>query len=334
MIRVGILGAAQIAPDAMIAPAAKRDDCVVTAVGCRDKARGAAFASRHGIPAVETDYEALVQRDDVDLVYNALPPSRHADLSIAALRAGKAVLCEKPFAMNSDEAAEMIRVAKDTGGLLIEAFHYRFHPVIDRVLSELSSGRIGAITDISATFLAPVPFRPGEVRHTLGIGGGSLMDMGCYPIHWARTVMGQEPEVTAASCLESQPGVDLETTATLAFENGVTAQVTCGMDDRKPFTATLIVKGSEGQIVVDNPLTPHAGHQITITTGDRVEKVHCDLDRTTYDYQLEAVIAAMHGGPVPPVGGVDAVANMRVIDAIYRKAGLQPRGTYANPSAL
>ena len=107
MIRIGILGAAKIAPKAIIDPASSRDDCMIHAVAARDVEKARAYAQEHGIEHVETDYEALVRRDDLDLIYNALPPHRHAELSIAALEAGKAVLCEKPFAMNSAEAARM-----------------------------------------------------------------------------------------------------------------------------------------------------------------------------------------------------------------------------------
>lgn len=199
MIRIGVLGAAKIAPKAIIDPAAKRGDCTVSAVACRDGARGAEFAQACGVASVETDYEALVLREDVDLVYNALPPNRHADLTIAALKAGKAVLCEKPFAMNAAEARAMVAAGRETGRALVEAFHYRFHPAFRHALALLRDGAIGAVQRIDASFSIAIPYKEGELRHTLALGGGSLMDLGCYPLHWARTIAGGEPRIASAS---------------------------------------------------------------------------------------------------------------------------------------
>lgn len=318
------MGASQIAPEAIIVPASRRVDCEVTAVACRDEARGKAFAAQHGIAAVETQYQTLVERSDVDLVYNALPPSRHADMSIAALHAGKAVLCEKPFAMNAAEAAQMLQAAQETGGLLIEAFHYRHHPAFQRCLEKVRSGEIGRVKSLHAIFVAPVPYRLGEVRHTLSIGGGALMDMGCYPIHWVRTLMGQEPSVSSAHVIQSQPDIDLTTKAELSFDGGVTASIECSMDDSRRFEAALTITGEAGEIHMHNPLAPHAGHEIR-TRIDGVETVETCVGATTYDLQLTHVLAVMRQQEEAFLGGKDAVANMHVIDQVYRAAGMRPR---------
>ena len=197
-IRIGLLGASKIARGAVIAPAADIDGVAVTRVAASDRKRAEAYAREHGIPGVEDDYESLVASDDVDLVYNALPPSGHCAWTLAALANGKHVLCEKPFAMNADEAAQMVEASENAPGVLIEAFHYRYHPAFRRLLDILAEGSIGCIQRLSAFFNVTIPHRPGELRHTLELGGGALMDLGCYPLHWVRTVVGEEPDVVSA----------------------------------------------------------------------------------------------------------------------------------------
>ncbi len=152
MHRIGLLGASKIARGAVIAPAKSNPDFEVVAVGARDPDRARAYADEHGIAHVARSYAELVRRDDVDVVYNALPPAGHAEWTIAALEAGKTVLCEKPFAMNAGEARRMTEAATRTGQLLIEAFHYRFHNVIRRAEALLKSGALGRVTSASAEF--------------------------------------------------------------------------------------------------------------------------------------------------------------------------------------
>ncbi|MEO0983812.1 MAG: Gfo/Idh/MocA family oxidoreductase [Pseudomonadota bacterium] len=324
-VRVGLLGAAKIAPPAVIKPAAQRSDCEVVAVASRDRARGEAFAAEHGIAAIETDYEALVRRDDIDLVYNGLPPSRHKDLSIAALEAGKPVLCEKPFAMNAAEARAMVEAAGRADRPLIEAFHYRFHPVFQRVMEILSVGALGEVSAISATFTVAIPYRKGELRHTAALGGGALMDLGCYPLHWVRTVAGCEPDVISAVAHEKRPGVDVAMEADLAFPSGVSAKVSCSMARGAPFAALLKVTGAEASLTVVNPIAPHFGHEIRLTRDGETQSETVD-GMTTYDHQLAHVIDVLGGRAAPITGGADAVANMAAVDAMYRAAGMKPRG--------
>src|SRR4051794_21610815 len=158
-IRIGILGAAKIAPNAVIKPAKENPEFEVIAVGARDISRAKAYAEEHGIPNVAGSYEELVRRDDVDLVYNALPPSLHAEWSIAALEAKKPVLCEKPFTRNAKEARQLIGVAEATGVVLIEAFHNRFHNVLKRAHAITASGELGKIKRAEAVFDVPIPYR-------------------------------------------------------------------------------------------------------------------------------------------------------------------------------
>lgn len=324
MIRIGILGASQVAPYALIEPVTLRGDCEISVIACRDRERGEVYAKLYDIPVVVTDYLEMVRRNDVDLVYNCLPPFRHADLSIAALEYGKTVLCEKPFAMNAMDAQKMADASNKADIPLIEAFHYRYHPAFVRMLDIIKSGQIGKVHKINACFVAPVPFEEGEVRHTLSIGGGSLMDMGCYPIHWCRMIAESEPEVVGANCFTQSANIDISTTAELSFNNGITASIECSMDANRKFEAWISVFGENGKIYFENPLGPHNGHFIT-TEQNGIKRTETVAGRRSYDYQLEHVIDIMKGNVKAIGGGSDSVANMVVVDSIYRAAGLTPR---------
>ncbi|MEZ5998636.1 MAG: Gfo/Idh/MocA family oxidoreductase [Hyphomonas sp.] len=326
MIRIGILGAAKIAPKGIIGPASRRADCTVTAVAASDPARAAAYATTHGIPHVSDSYDALIAREDVDLVYNALPPHRHADLSIAALKAGKAVLCEKPFAMNAPEAQRMVTAAHDTGRPLIEAFHYRFHPAFLRVFDLVRSGEFGEIRTLEAEFTVPIPYRDGELRHTLEVGGGALMDLGCYPLHQLRTITGEEPVIASASCQCERPGVDMTTHARLDFPGGASGEITTSMSGTRRRRIELNIRCANGTVKFVNPVQPYPEHEIEIHSGGRTHRETVPGE-TTYDHQLAHVVDVLEGRAHPLTGGADAVANMTAIDAIYRAAGLNPRGT-------
>src|SRR5438874_2312039 len=142
-LRFGILGAAKIVPNALIVPAGKVADVELAAIAARDQKRAEEFAHANGIGRVLPDYADVIRDPDVDVIYNPLPNSLHCDWTIAALRAGKHVLCEKPIASNAAEAERMAQVAAETGLILAEAFHYRYHPLADRIREILSDGRLG-----------------------------------------------------------------------------------------------------------------------------------------------------------------------------------------------
>ncbi|WP_299329500.1 Gfo/Idh/MocA family oxidoreductase [Parasphingopyxis sp.] len=321
MIRIGILGAARVTEYALIAPAAERKDVEIVAVASRNADRARTYADKHGIADVGADYAALIARADIDLIYNALPPSRHADLSIAALEAGKHVLCEKPFAMNADQARAMVKAAEASGRHLIEAFHYRFHPAFAYLLGLLNEGAIGDPVSVDGLFSVPIPANPGELRHDPKLGGGALMDLGCYPAHWLRTVVGEEPRVTKAEAVLSETGVDLSLAADLAFPSGVTGSLACSMAMDCSFAARLSVEGTAGRIDFTNPLAPHMGHEIRIATdsGERTESID---GQSTYWHQLDHVVEVVTGSADPQTVGTDATANMALIDALYDAAGV------------
>lgn len=317
-LRIGVLGAARIAPRALISPAAATGVAQVVAVAARDPARAGAYAAEHGIPIVAADYEALIAHPEVEAIYNALPPSRHADLSIAALAAGKPVLCEKPFAMNLAQVQAMADAAEASGLVLMEAFHYRYHPLFARVLEIVASGEIGEVRRMDAVFCAAIAQTETELRYDPALGGGALMDLGTYCLHWARTVAGAEPVGARAQSVFGASGVDISTHAILGFPGGVIAEVTCDMVG--PVRATLDITGREGTMKVVNPLAPQLGHLLEVAREGEAPRQETMTRDPTFDFQLRAFVDAVRGGAAPLTGGQDAVGQMAAIDAIKAAA--------------
>jgi predicted dehydrogenase len=320
-MRIGVLGAAGIAPQAIIRPASRREDVVIAAVASRSEQSALGFARANQIEVAYGGYQTLLDDDSIDLVYIALPPSEHAQWSIAALESGKHVLCEKPVAMNAVQAEEMATVASRTGRRLIEAFHDRYHPLSDYLLRVQTSRELGQLLSLDACFTVAIPFDRASIRHDPALGGGALMDLGCYPVHWIRFIVGEEPKVVSACYRANAMGADETIEAILLFPSGVEATVSASMAENETFSATLVVKGTRGTLEVDNPVLPHNGHSVRITT-DGVQRTLTIGGGETYDYQLDAVINALAGGGPLPTESADFVANMATIDAFYRAAGL------------
>ena len=324
-LRIGILGAARIAPMALIRPARQVAGVAIVAVAARDPQRARAFATKHAIPRVHDTYDDLLAAADIDAVYNPLPNSLHCEWTIRALQAGKHVLCEKPIAANAAEAERMAFAAEQTGRVLVEAFHWRYHPLAARMRAIIDGGELGTVQHVEAHFCVPF-LRPGDIRYRLDLAGGATMDVGCYAISIARFLAGAEPEVVAAQAQLSSPGVDRALRADLRFADGRTGRFTCALFSAVLLRASARVRGSRGEMRVFNPIAPQFYHRLTVRTdtGTRRERLRGDA---TYTYQLRAFAAAVRGEAPAPTGPADAVANMRVIDAAYVKAGLQPRGS-------
>ncbi|HEY1447795.1 MAG TPA: Gfo/Idh/MocA family oxidoreductase [Caulobacteraceae bacterium] len=321
LISIGLLGASRIARTAVITPARENPHFVVSSVAARDPERARAYAAEHGIPHVAEDYAALVRRDDVDVIYNGLPPAGHKSWTIAALESGKAVLCEKPFARNAAEAREMAAAAQAAGSLLLEAFHYRFHNVMRAAVALAHEGALGELRTLEAIFEVAIPRAPDELRWSAEQGGGALMDLGTYTVHAVRSVTGAEPEVVSAEGV-FEGGVDASMRAILKFPTGATAAIACSMTVAAP-RAILTVVGSRGTMEIVNFLAPQLGCRFT-TVIDGDERRHGVEGPTTYAAQLSHLREVMAGKVAPLTGGADAVANMAAIDAIYAAAG-RPR---------
>jgi predicted dehydrogenase len=322
-VRIGVLGAARIAPPALIQPALVLDGVRVVAIAARDRNRAASFAAKHGIPTVHDTYDALLADPAIDAIYNPLPNGLHGRWTIAALRAGKHVLCEKPFTANADEAEAVADVARGTGLVVMEAFHYRYHGLTARMLEILASGELGVVRHIDTWLCFPLPV--ADIRWELSLAGGALMDAGCYAVHLLRTLAGAEPTVRSARAKLKSPQVDRYLKAELDFADGRTATITASMLSARLLGIGARVTGSAGTLQVFNLILPQVYHSLRINTaaGKRTERVA--RKPSSYLAQLIAFRdAVLHGKPFPTHVD-DAVANMRVIDACYRAAGLAPR---------
>jgi predicted dehydrogenase len=324
-LRFGVLGAAKIAPRALIQPAKEGPEATVDVVAARDRDRAAAFAAEHGIARVARDYAAVIADPEIDAIYNPLPMNLHAHWTIEALRAGKDVLCEKPFAANAAEAERMVAVAAETGRLLVEAFHYRYHPLFLRVLEIVRSGQLGALRHMEGVFKVAIKDR-SDLRHRYETAGGATMDLGCYPLHWMRQVAGSEPRVLQARAEQGARHVDLVMIADLAFPAGLTGHMITSMADHEPFNTYLRVEGENGSLHVKNPLAPQHGHDLELTLDGTTTHEQVQ-GSATYRHQLVEFVAAVRTGKQLPTMGEDAINNMKLIDAVYRAAGLPVRGT-------
>jgi predicted dehydrogenase len=224
----------------------------------------------------------------------------------------------------------MVAAARASGRHLLEGFHYRFHPLFESALTALRAGAIGRLRHVEAVFNAMLPDTPGELRYIEELGGGALMDLGCYCIHWIRTVTADEPTVVSASAHCAMPGVDIAIQAELAFTSGPTATLRCSMQpDDGALCRRLRVTGDAGVLEIDNPVSPHAGATLSIESANAPMPQIVAGDETTFHHQLRHVIEVIEGRAAPLTGGDDAIANMQAIDAIYRAAGLRPRGLQA-----
>jgi predicted dehydrogenase len=308
---------------ALVNPAREHTEVEVAAVAARDVSRGRAFATKHGIPLVHESYDALIADPNLDAVYIPLPNGLHGRWTRAALAAGKHVLCEKPFTANAAEAREIAAVAAESDRVVMEAFHYRYHPLTRRVEEIIASGELGKLTRVEATMCFPLP-KFSDIRYNYSLAGGATMDAGCYAVHMARTFGGSTPKVVSAQAKLHGPQVDRAMTAELAFAAGHTGRIRTSMWSSRLLQISAHVTGERGELRVLNPVLPSLFHRLTIRSaeGRRVERFS---RRASYAYQLDAFVAAvLHGEPVQ-TSPEDAIETMSVIDAIYRAADLPLR---------
>ena len=320
-MRIGCLGASRIAPRALVEPARRIGGITLTVIGARDAKRARAFAETHGFEQ-SGDYDAVIADRATTLVYIALPVHQHAGWSIRALEAGKHVLCEKPFAMNSDEAMRVLDAAQAANRRVIEAFHNRYHPAFEQMLGWISSGRIGKVRRIEAEFCAPIDARGGaEIRHLPECGGGAFMDLGCYPLNFALAITNSAPVSVEARASLTPRGVDEVMEARLVFEDGVEAALRASMALDAPVKILLRVIGEDGEIEFKNPVVPQLGAECRLTSSSGAEAP--DVDRTpTYFFQLRRVVEALGSGCLLPTEAGAILRQQGVLDSVYKAAGL------------
>jgi predicted dehydrogenase len=318
VVRWGVLSTAQHGRYTVAPSIRASTRGVLAAVASRDGDRARDYAKELEIPTVHGSYEALLADPNVDAVYIPLPNSLHKEWAIRAAQAGKHVLCEKPLALNAAEAAEMVEAFRGTGLKLAEAFQWRHHPQAMRVRELLHQGRIGELRLIEAAFSFMLD-RPGDIRSKPEVGGGSLYDVGCYPVALARYMAGQEPLEVTAQGRWSQSGIDDLVVATVRFPGEIFAQLTCGFV--LPLRREYEIFGSTGSLAVTYAYNPRADHPDQIIQyGDDREVVDVmPLEPVdSYVLMIDDFSAAVMGERELLFPPDDAVKNMRVIDAIYK----------------
>jgi predicted dehydrogenase len=327
-VRIGLMGAASIAHAALIKPAQQIDGVTVAAIAARDESRARGYAEKHGIPKVVAGYQALLDLDDIDAIYLPLPNGLHGHWTRLAIAARKHVLCEKPFTANSDEAAEIAELVDGSGLVVMEAFHYRYHALVGRVLELIEEGTIGDVKHVEANLCFPLP-KFSDIRYNLALAGGATMDAGVYGIHAVRTFGPGEPAVRTAKAKLRSTGVDRAMSIDLQYPNGATAHVEASMWSSRVLDISLRIDGTKGRIGVFNYVQPQLYHRLTVRTaaGRRSEKV---TGASTYNSQLTAFRDAVVDGAAVLTDAADAVNTMMIVDDAYRAAGLQPR----QPSAV
>jgi predicted dehydrogenase len=324
MLRIGILGAAKIAPPALVRPARAVAEVEVTAVAARDPGRADAFARKHGIARTLPSYQAVLDDPDVDAVYNPLPNGLHAEWTLKALAAGKHVLCEKPFTANAAEARTVAEAAKAAGLVVMEAFHYRYHPLAERMRSIAHSGELGTIRSVSASLCFPLP-KFSDIRYDYSLAGGAMMDAGVYPLTCLRLLGPSEPHVVSARAKLRSPEIDRAMSVELGYDGGATGHLEASMWSSKLLRIRARVKGNRGELKVFNFVAPHLRNRLTLTVDGRTTRERVPGD-PTYSYQLRAFAAAVLRGEPFPTTPEDAVRTMSLVDDIYTAAGMPLRG--------
>jgi D-xylose 1-dehydrogenase (NADP+, D-xylono-1,5-lactone-forming) len=320
-LRWGVLGAARVARRRVIPAIQASANGAVVALASRDLDKGRAVADELGIGRVHGSYEALLADPGVDAIYNPLPNALHAEWTVRAAAAGKAVLCEKPLAQDADAAAHVVEACVRCGVPLMEAFMYRFHPQNVRVRALLAQGAIGRVDLVRAGFCFRMdPLDPANVRLQRALAGGALLDVGCYAVNASRMVFGEEPRyATAWREYDERFGVDVALAGVLEYPGRRFATVDCSF--KAGYSGWYMVLGSDGTIEVPRAFTPQLDDTVVVIAdaqGHRRAEHFAGVDQ--YRLMAESFAAAVLAGEPVPYAPDDAVCNMRAIDALARAA--------------
>lgn len=325
ILRWGIIGCAGIAKGAVIPAIQQSTSGTVLAIASRSLEKAKATAEQLGIPRAYGSYEELVADDNIDAVYIPLPNHLHREWAIRAAEAGKHILCEKPLALTASEAEEMVAAAERSGVLLAEAFMYRHHPRYERIAEIVRSGEIGELRGLHGTFTFNNAGDKSNFRYVAAWGGGSVYDIGCYPISAARLIMGKEPEaVTARALFSPEHGdVDMMASGLIEFEGDVSLTFDCGM--WADFRNTFEILGTTGRIEIPSAFVASPGTDgfIVVSGGQRREEAVSVPNQ--YVLQVDDFANAVFEGTPLRFAPRDAVSNMKVIDACLASARQKKR---------
>jgi D-xylose 1-dehydrogenase (NADP+, D-xylono-1,5-lactone-forming) len=322
-VRWGVLSTARIGRNAVGPAIAASATGTLHAVVSRDEARARRYADDLRVARAYGSYEALLDDPEVDAVYVPLPNSLHAEWTIRALERGKHVLCEKPLAMTAEQCERMDAAAKAHERVLMEAFMYRFHPRSERLFELVHGGAVGEVRYLQTAFSFTVT-DPGNIRLDRALGGGALMDVGCYCVNVARSVLGAEPGEVEAFARWAPGDVDEQLTGTLRFGDGRVAQIACSL--RAARSEEVLVVGSEGTVRTSRSFVPGRLPVELVLERPKTgpEAVRFDpVDQ--YQRMVEHFETCVLQGREPRYGAREAAANMRVIEALYRSARLEGR---------
>ncbi len=315
----GILSTAKIARSQVIPGMQKGEWSEVQAIASRDLDKARTAARELGIPKAYGSYEELLADPEIDAIYNPLPNHLHVPWSIQALEAGKHVLCEKPIARTAPEVRGLLEAAEAYPHLhVMEAFMYRFHPQWQHAHDLVREAKIGELRTIQ-TFFAYFNEDPDDIRNQSEIGGGGMLDIGCYPVSLSRWLFGAEPRrVLAKIEFDERFGIDRQTSAILEFERG-TATFTCATQ-LAPYQRVSI-HGTRGWIEIEVPFNPPSDSAVRLIqrTGSETREIHTD-PANHYTLQGDRFSQAVLGHSSVPMPIDDAVANMKVIDAVFESA--------------
>ena len=320
-VRVGVVSTAKIGVERVIPAMLRGQNVVISAIASRDLDRARNAADRLGIAKAYGSYEELLADPEIEAIYNPLPNHLHVPVSIQAAEAGKHVLCEKPIALDADEARRLIGVRDRTGAIIAEAFMVRHHPQWQKTRALIRAGRIGDLRAIQAVFCY-MNRDPNNVRNQADIGGGGIYDIGCYPIVTARYLFQNEP-VRALALIERDPAfkTDRLASAILHFPNGQ-AQFICST--QLAAQQSLQILGSKGRILLDIPFTPleHETSRVLIDDGTQrgfgASEVFTFEGVNQYTLQGDHFARVVRGEAALKFPLEDAAKNMAVIDALYR----------------
>jgi predicted dehydrogenase len=328
-LRWGILSTARIGTKRVVPAIQRANRCRVVAIASRDRERAASAAQALGIPKAHRSYEDLLADPEVDAVYIPLPNHLHAEWTIAAAKAGKHILCEKPLAMTAADAQRMADTCRTAGVVLTEAFMYRLHPSWRAVRDLVASQRIGELRSVQSWF-SYFNDNPADIRNVLAFGGGALYDIGCYSVNLSRMLFESEPVAVHASVVRDPDlGIDVLTSGILEFERGI-ATFTCST--RVEPDQRVHVFGTRGRISVDIPfnIPPDRPVNVYVTAGGD-PPVSPNTETLTfgpadqYALQAEAFAAAVLDGAPLALPPEDSVANLRVIERLFTVPTRVPR---------
>ncbi len=319
-IRWGILGPGSIAHK-FAAGLQTTSTGTLIAIGSRNQQRAEEFADQYGAPNRHDSYQALATDPEIDAVYIATPHPFHKDHSILCLEAGKAVLCEKPFTINTAEAEAVVATARAQDIFLMEAMWTRYLPIIGQVREWLATGAIGTPRLVSADFGFRAAINPEGRLFNPSLGGGALLDIGIYVVSFAAMVLGAQPAQIAAASAIGETGVDEQTGILLRYEDGALATLSCAVRATTPHEARIV--GTEGTISIDPSWWK--GESATLLAGNREERIELPLAGNGYHYEAQEVARCLGEGlresPTMPLD--ETVALMRILDEIRIQIGLQ-----------